>query len=137
MMPNAEKRILWIEDDWDRLIGIMKPLESGYRITTAMSEKEALELLREETFDLIILDLIIPAGDEGQDDCDELIGIRLAKKIRYLGLMIPIIVLSVVNDRQTIYELKNIGISEFLVKGRCLPSYLSSRVEYVLSEHNE
>jgi len=87
--------------------------------------------------DLIILDLIIPAGDEGQDDCDELIGIRLAKKIRYLGLMIPIIVLSVVNDRQTIYELKNIGISEFLVKGRCLPSYLSSRVEYVLSEHNE
>jgi DNA-binding response OmpR family regulator len=54
--------ILWIEDDFYHVRGLVKPLEKdGYKITIARSVIEAKEhLINWQDFSAILLDLIIP-----------------------------------------------------------------------------
>ena len=66
------KHILVAEDDANILTGLKDTLESeGYRVTTAMDGREALALLQGHTYDLIILDIMMP-GKSGYDVCREI-----------------------------------------------------------------
>ena len=66
------KHILVAEDDSNILTGLKDTLESeGYRVTTAVDGLEALALLRGHTYDLIILDIMMP-GKSGYDVCREI-----------------------------------------------------------------
>jgi CheY-like chemotaxis protein len=131
-LPN--NNILWVEDECDKLWGLMRPLiRKGYRITAAKSAKEALISLHEKVFDLIILDLIIPAEDDQLDDFENFMGLRLAKKIvKDLRIATPIIVLSVVVDSDIYDELRSLGVKRIIPKGVCLPSHLLQVVRDIL-----
>ena len=64
---NGEK-ILVIDDiEEQREIAATILTELGYRVTTAASGEEALELARLERFDLILLDMILGTGIDGLD----------------------------------------------------------------------
>ncbi|NOQ36475.1 MAG: response regulator [Methylococcaceae bacterium] len=63
-MTNAAKRILIIDDDkfFIRLMD-MALKQSGYEVLLALQGKEAIEILKQQTVDMIIVDLMMPELD--------------------------------------------------------------------------
>jgi CheY-like chemotaxis protein len=125
----VSKEILWIEDDADLLISLMKQLEeSDYKITIAYTEYEALELLEKKAFDLIILDILIPSAIDGEE-YTEFVGMRLLDKISSRN--IPIIALTVVGEPEVINNIKGYSV-KYLPKGQIYPDTLLHEVEDLL-----
>ena len=124
------KRILWIEDDADLLMGLIRPLKKdGYEIIVAKDEKEALETIRKPDFDLIILDIIIPTGIKGDKGDVHFIGMRLLETLLVdLNIKIPIIVLSVISDKEKVEKMRDMGAKKVLLKGAFLPSKLREEI---------
>ena len=124
------KKILWVEDEADLLMGLVRPLEKdGHEIIVAKDEKEALKTIKKLDFDLIILDIIIPAGIKGDRGDVHFIGMRLLEKLLVdLNIKIPIIVLSVVCDPEMIAKMYKMGVEKVLPKGAYLPSKLKETV---------
>ena len=59
-----KEKILVVDDEKDILELIDYNLtKNGYRVKTASSGEEALELVKENDYDLIILDLMLPGVD--------------------------------------------------------------------------
>jgi PAS domain S-box-containing protein len=78
-------RLLYVEDDEDLISVIRAALAGRVHIVPARSLREAEELLREEKFDLVILDQLLPDGN----------GINLVDRIaEYAARPLPIIILS-------------------------------------------
>lgn len=130
---DINKKILWIEDSTYPLQSLVKPLEErGYRISYATTEKDALDALLYDVFDLILLDIILPTGSDS-GDFYEYVGVRLADEIiNVRKISTPIIVISVVNNPDVINKLENLGIDNILQKGYILPSRLVKVVEDIL-----
>ena len=128
------KKILWIEDDADLLMGLVRPLKKdGHEIIVAKDEQEALETIEKSAFDLILLDLIIPTGVKGDAGDVPFVGLRLLKKLSIdMKIKTPIIVLSVVRDPMIIQDVNDFGAKEVLPKGAYLPSKLKEKVYEVL-----
>lgn len=65
------QRILYAEDDLSLMDGLQYTLEtSGYIVDNARTIKEALELFRQNIYDLLLLDVTLPDGT-GFDICKE------------------------------------------------------------------
>jgi len=61
---NGEK-ILWIEDDAKELAPLLWPLEDEeYEINVATDAVQAIDLLNKDTYDLILLDILLPTGQK-------------------------------------------------------------------------
>ncbi len=64
--------ILVAEDDRHILMGLVDTLESeGYRVTPVSDGNQAVEMLNRESFDLVILDIMMP-GKSGYDVCRDI-----------------------------------------------------------------
>jgi DNA-binding response OmpR family regulator len=116
-------RILIIEDQPDILQNIADYLElKGYLVDCAYDGLGGLHLAITQTFDLIILDLMLPGMD----------GITLCQRLRQdARLQTPIIMLTArdsVDDKLTGFRA---GADDYLVKPFSLPE-LHARVEAVL-----
>jgi len=70
------KRILYVEDDKINALVVSKFLEPFYDIQIAISQKEALEKVTNESFELFILDISL--GHEDED------GVVLMQKLKQL-----------------------------------------------------
>ncbi|MCD6355135.1 MAG: response regulator transcription factor [Prolixibacteraceae bacterium] len=84
-MNKDQFKILLVEDD--KALGfIVKDnlKEQGYRVNLAENGQQALDLFREQTFDLIVLDVMLPKID----------GFKVAETIRKTNDHIPIIFLT-------------------------------------------
>jgi PAS domain S-box-containing protein len=104
--PITAKTVLVVDDDPDIAQLVRMQLESnGYRVLTASRGHKALEIVREDKVDLIVLDRILPDMD-GLDILDELKG-----DPSYA--MIPIIMLTIVEDDG---EAMARGASAYLIK---------------------
>lgn len=123
-------RILWIEDDTNILMGLVRPLEKdGHKIIIAEDEKEALELINQSDFDLILFDILIPTGIKGDKGDYILVGMRLLNTLLIkMKIKTPIIVLSIVHDKSKIDEMYDMGVKKVLAKRTYLPSHLKKEV---------
>jgi len=101
------KKILIIEDDThinemlSELLG-----QNGYAISSAYSGTEALLLLSQDNFSLILLDLMLP-GKTGEE---------VLQKARQQGIVSPIIVLTAKADKETTVKLLQMGADDYLSK---------------------
>jgi len=116
-------RILVIEDQPEILQNIADFLElKGYKVDCAYDGLGGLHLAITETFDLIILDLMLPGMD----------GVTLCQKLRQDAKSnVPVIMLTArdsVDDKLTGFQA---GADDYLVKPFSLPE-LHARVEAVL-----
>jgi DNA-binding response OmpR family regulator len=104
---SAGARILVVEDDATLREGLRTVLtKAGYAVTTAIRGETALKLIREEPFDLVILDLMLPGLD----------GSYVLEHAREEGFTAPVIILSArasVEDR--IRGLRT-GADDYVVK---------------------
>jgi CheY-like chemotaxis protein/anti-sigma regulatory factor (Ser/Thr protein kinase) len=104
--PITAKTVLVVDDDPDIAQLVRMQLESnGYRVLTASRGHKALEMVRGDQVDLIVLDRILPDVD-GLDILDELKGDPSTATI-------PIIMLTIVEDDG---EAMARGASAYLIK---------------------
>ena len=100
-------RILLVEDEDSLAIGLEYNLsEEGYIVERAADGEEALEYIKKDEYDLIILDLMLPYLD----------GFELAKLIRLRFPKVPILILTAktgIKDRIKGLEL---GADDYLTK---------------------
>lgn len=116
------KNILLIEDNLELLNNNALFLKDKFNVTKASNVKEAKDSLKNNTFDLIVLDLILPDGN------GEEIFIELANKV-------PIIILSSIDDYSFICKYLDNGALDYLIKP-CKPSTLLAHVESRLKVNN-
>jgi len=104
---NKNHRILLVEDEETLAIGLEYNLkEEGYQIDWVTDGKEALDKINEVTYDLIILDVMLPYVD----------GFEVAEKVRKKYPQLPILFLTArtgVRDRIKGLEL---GADDYLTK---------------------
>lgn len=89
-------------------------------VAEAGSGEEALALLQEQTFDLILLDITIPG----------IHGVELINKIKVLPESPPILILSMHNDPQIVKRKFKAGVSGYIAKD-CLSQELLEAVRKV------
>ena len=100
-------RVLLVEDDLENCTVIEGYLRrSGqYQVTTVNDAASALKAVRKKTFDLILLDIMLPDVD-GIDLC-----VRLRKT-----LFCPIMFISCLDDEETIVRAYRMGGDDYLTK---------------------
>ncbi|MGH2529542.1 MAG: winged helix-turn-helix domain-containing protein [Actinomycetota bacterium] len=116
-----EERLLLVEDDPSiretTAIGLR---EAGFRVTTAADGREALLRFRQELFELLVLDVMIPSLD-GFEVCRE-----VRKKSR-----VPIIMLTAKTHATDVVAGLELGADDYVTKPFDLP-VLVARVRAVL-----
>ena len=105
---DMAKRILLVDDDPDILAVTEYRLKHlGYEITSAIDAEQALVFLQKESFDLIILDRLLPKM-QGDDLCK-----MLKSDLKYKN--IPIILFTaLINDVEKI--VKETGADDYITK---------------------
>jgi len=81
-------RLLVVDDDADILEALAVVLEDCHEVSTANNGLEALRLLQTQTFDAMILDLMMPLMD----------GETLLEKMRDGGIVVPVVLASASSD---------------------------------------
>lgn len=99
-------RVLLVEDDDLMRRSFTVALERyGYRMKSAADGLEALELFRDEGFDLVILDVMLPGLD----------GIGLCRRIRETSL-VPVLMMSARGDGLDVVAGLEAGADDYVVK---------------------
>lgn len=106
-MQHSKQKILLVEDEEHLLEAIKLNLElEGYKVSTATDGKKALKIYKEERFNLIILDVMIPEID----------GFQVAETIRLENSDIPIMFLTAKNTSEDRVTGLKKGADDYLVK---------------------
>lgn len=100
-------KILIVDDDPDILIVIRRLLETdGHEGVMAEDGMKALELIKLDSFDLVISDLRMPSMD----------GIALLREIRVLKPSLPVILVTAYASSETARESVKLGASAYIFK---------------------
>lgn len=101
------KKVLVIDDEPSIVTLLTFNLEKeGYRVTSAFDGKEGFLLARNETFDFIIVDVMLPSLD----------GLEITKKLRQEKIDTPILVLTAKDDPIDRILGLEIGADDYLTK---------------------
>jgi len=116
---KPKKTILCVDDN-DQLLSIRKVIleTRGYRVVTAASAREALEVFKAGVVDLVLTDLVMPEVD----------GTELIDKIKAISPETPAILFS---GKIRIYE-RDTRADVFLPKGMYAPAELLERIRLLL-----
>ena len=136
-------RILWIEDDYYAIKGLVRPLEkAGFTVEAATAAYDGYVRAQQwPAYDLIVVDLILPLSNDTRVLPDrvalwrdeEYAGVGLLKWLLLeLRAKCPVILLSVVRHPTQTYHLENIGLAGYLPKRGLLPSQVKAEVYRLL-----
>lgn len=124
------KKILIIEDNLT-LLELLKSrlLKNGYNVISEKNGRNGLFAARKEKPDLTLLDLILPEMD----------GISVLKEIRQNEetKQLPVIVISNSGQPVEIEEIKNLGVSDYLIKTEFNSEELLQKINNFFGEKNE
>ena len=130
-ISKAVIRILLVEDDVDfsniLRIGLRSAKETSFETSVAPSLQEAIKILREQSFDLILLDLELP-DSHGMDTFDHLT--KVAPHI-------PVVILSGVDDENLALTAVKKGAQDYVVKGSTDRKILVRILKYAVERHEQ
>lgn len=102
--------VLIVDDDRvsRMLLGHIVAREFGAAVTEALNGADALELLKRQPFDFLLLDLMMPVMD----------GLQTLEAIRTPGALqrMPVIILSAVKEEAKVRRILQLGVSDYLAK---------------------
>ncbi len=112
-MSDADKenaaRILIVDDDANTLEILRRWLaKEGYNTASAADGNECLAILEKETFDIVLLDVMMP-GLDGLQVCE-----RMRSHAQWRT--IPVVLLTAKDDMETRTRGMALGVSEYLTK---------------------
>ena len=117
-------RILLVEDDKEILDNLTEFLKSeGFEVVCAGRQKDALQLIEENTFDLALVDLSLPDGN----------GFTICSAARAKGSP-PVIFLTASDDEFSVVTGLELGAEDYISKP-FRPRELISRIKTVLRRH--
>ncbi len=134
----AKEVILLVDDEQSFLEGLADALEAeGYRVLKARTGTEALRILEREPVRLATVDVMMPYAETVGPVPSHRAGVRIIKDIRARWPDLDVFCISVINDPETIREIRHIG-ARFLRKGetplRTLLAMIRSRVTGIAYE---
>ena len=102
------QRVLVIDDELDMLMLLRMIIEDNtdYEVETTNNPSEALKMIRENEYDLIISDLKMP-GMDGLELCDE---------VREIDKDLPLIMITAYGSLETSEEAMKKGVADFITK---------------------
>ncbi|MFH5831768.1 response regulator [Halalkalibaculum sp. DA3122] len=106
-MSDNPKKIVIVEDEPSLIFTLQDTLENeGYDVFVAEEGEEAVEIVKKENPDLMLLDLMLP-GMSGYDVC---------KKVRNMTYTFPIIILTARDQEIDKVTGLNIGADDYMTK---------------------
>ncbi len=102
------KKILVADDSLIMRMTLRNNLPEEYEIVEADSGAKALEQFQKEKPDLVLLDIVMPQGEEE--------GIRVLKEIMKNDPQAQIVMITAVGQEAIIEECKEIGAKDYIVK---------------------
>ena len=106
-MNNSTPKILWIDDEIDLLRPhILYLKEKGYDVDITTTGKEGLRLIRDQNFDLVLIDQFMPGDD----------GIETSVNIKSINPSVPIIMITKSEEEWLIDEAIYKKIDRLLIK---------------------
>ena len=122
-------KLLLVEDDHNEALMITKMLQEGlqdqFTLEQRLSVSEALELVRRESFQAIILDLHLPEGQSFDS---------IPQFIQYCPGA-PILILSSVEDEEQAINAVKSGAQDYLIKGQTSSSTFCRAIRYAMERH--
>lgn len=113
------KKILVAEDEKPMAKALaLKLNHAGFEAKEAHNGEEALDMLSKESFDLLLLDLIMPRMD----------GFSVLEKIKEKGIKVKIVVTSNLGQEEDSIKAKSLGAIDYFVKS---DTSLAEIVDYV------
>lgn len=104
---SNKTKILLVEDEENLAIGLKFNLQAeDYVVTLARDGKEALEIFAKKSFDLVILDIMLPYYD----------GYQVAEKIRAVSPQLPILMLTARTKIEDKVHGLEIGADDYMTK---------------------
>ena len=104
-MPH--EKVLIVDDEVDVLDLCRRVLEvEGYQVTTAQNGQEAVDIAREQSFDLLLTDIKMPG----------LSGLEVAQAIKEFDSSIVFVTMTGFSTMNMAIEALRLGIDEFIVK---------------------
>ena len=105
--PGKPYHLLVVDDDKIYLNSLIELLKNaGYSVSGAQNARMALDEIKSDTVDLILLDIQMPQMD----------GVDLVEHLRSKGNRKPIIMMTAYGDVSTYLKGKELGITEYLTK---------------------
>jgi len=121
------KSILLVEDD-PFLIDIYttKLKEEGFSVEVAAGGEEGLKKLKEKSFDLLVLDIVLPRID-GWKILEE-----IKNPLQRYGGGLKIIVLSNLGQKEEVEKGLKLGAIKYLIKAHYTPSEVVEEIRKIL-----
>ena len=121
-------RIIIAEDDTflSKMYYEKLSLESIFQVYTAESGRRALELIKKELPNLVLLDIMLP----------DVNGIQVLKEIKKDKKLssVHVLMLSNLNEREYISEALDLGADGYLIKAHFTPNEVVDKIKQVLRE---
>ncbi|MBD3257489.1 response regulator [candidate division GN15 bacterium] len=116
------KRILWVDDEIDSLKPHIMFLENkGYEVVGAMSGDDALTTVRQQLFDLVLLDEMMPGMD----------GLTTLEEIKKIRPHLPVVMVTKSEEESLMEEAIGQKIDDYLVKP-VVPTQILSVIKRLL-----
>lgn len=108
-MPSEKKRILVVDDE-EYIQQLLQTVLSkeGYEVSVAGDGDEALRLIEQDAYDLVVLDIMMP----GTDGLEVLRQVKSSERLKFT----PVIIMTALMDRDVRYRALDLGADEFLNK---------------------
>jgi DNA-binding response OmpR family regulator len=119
-MDMALKKILIIEDDKSIARALeLKLTREGFEVSILPNGENVLPTLQKTSFSLIVCDLIMPKVD----------GFEVLKVLQDNKVKIPVIVLTNLNQTEDEKRVKELGVTDFIVKSDTLISEVVEKIK--------
>jgi CheY-like chemotaxis protein len=126
MKNTSNSKILIVDDSSTNIVLLEAILNGrGYQIETAQSVKEAFQIIKKESVDLILLDLLMPKVN-GYDFLKEL-------KTNESTIQIPVIIVSAVADPENKKKSIEMGALDFINKPIDIQDFID-KIEKILKK---
>jgi len=122
---DEEVKVLVIDDDdVDRLTltRALKKSEITHRVTECARAEDAFLLLKENRYDCIFLDYLLPGTD----------GLMLLRKFRLDGIKTPVIIVTSQGNEKIAVEMMKAGASDYIVKDHINPTNMKRIIQTVI-----
>ncbi|MGJ8548028.1 response regulator [Winogradskyella wichelsiae] len=108
ILPHREMRVLVVDDNKINLLITKKNIEKieGYSCETVSNGKEAIAVIKNKDFDIILMDINMPDMD----------GYEVTRHIRIFNSGTPILALTALNSNEILQKAEEAGINHIITK---------------------
>lgn len=123
-MKSVKRKILWADDEIDHLKSHILFLEErGYTVTPVTNAEDALSLIKENQFDIVLLDEMMPGMD----------GLQALSRMKEISPSLPVIMITKSEEENLMEEALGGKIEDYLTKP-VNPSQIFSSCKRILEK---